>query len=1028
MKKSLICAMAIFFSLSLWAEGEVVETFANINQPSATSAYSRAISSFDNQLPLIYRNARCGTADTIGKTQGIWLCRVVGSATKYNSYVELGQDENTTEGRKEIKFEGGVKGISFAYRQFGYDSAKGDDNARFILALKINGTPVDSVQFDPQPQPALVSGVFTKTLDVKVPAKITIANLSCPKDNPSTHTYGRMVVGPITITPYLLYTKKNVQVATGSQYTNETLIDNRNNQNPIQYSSSNTDVATVDANGLVTTIKEGTTTISASWDGITTTYALTVDGPAKQGLHRVGTYNIRTSGASADTGDKAWSARRDAVVTMIRDTMAFDVVSLQEVSTTQHNYLKEKLGSTYTILYSGTAGGAELLYRTEKYECLDNGTFWLAPDPSTKPSKPSWDAEYVRMTVWAKLKDKQTGEIFVFGATHLDLNPVSIREGARVNTEQLSKIAGDYPCVVTGDMNCEPIDHDPHANFGVYFANSRQVTKTAPRGSYNTFSSGMNPIGASKLIDFVYVHNIEVEDYYTSASTIGRSLLPSDHLPTVCTVTLLPTNREKTHYVSSLDELRQVAKTIQPNDTIIVEGDYDFGSEPLKIANTCVIIGKNCTITGQTNLFQLADFITLDISNIHFKNVTLSANTPDGGVLAGSGLYLHVSDCIIEDCTTEAQGLVCNNHADLTLDHCIFRHNMADKMVGCVYMTNDKDLVVKNCLYQDNQAAKGAAIYATTTGKIYIYGSSFIGNVNKSQGSVAVVAPTSLADVRVVNSTFANNKIDVKASIANKTTGGSAIFLQGGSTSQLTLMQTTVVGNYTSCLRSGVSASDFVGGAIYVMSGNISLTNNIIAGNYSSCPRRGDISLVDSTAVKTGHNNIFSCQSNMNYRKGLTDVAAEDWTSACNELVSFLGGTASTTYQPALMAFGSDKEVISIAPLTTTYASKNIQNIAENMLKATYVGSDIMNEGGLTGTLERDQVGAYRAPFDPQALVNKSVPGAIEYGTKGEPVVSLKEILFSKNINCSKPVKTFHNGRIVINLNGAYYNLLGQQE
>lgn len=1024
MKKSLICAMAIFFSLSLWAEGEVVETFANINQPTATSAYTPTISSFDSQLPLIYRNARCGTSDTIGTTQGVWLCRVVGSATKYNSYIELGQDENTTEGRKEIKFEGGIKGISFAYRQFGYDPNKGDDKARFILALKINGTAVDSVQFDPQP--ALVSGVFTKTLDVKVPAKITISNLSYPKDNPSTHTYGRMVVGPITITPYLLYTKKDVRAVVGEQYTNETLIDNRDNQTPIQFTSSNTDVATVDANGAVTALKEGTTTIKATWDGITTSYTLTVAAPVGKSVHRVGTYNIRTSGASADTGDKAWSARRDAVVTMIRDTMEFDVVSLQEVSTTQHNYLKEKLSSTYTVLYSGTAGGAELLYRTEKYECLDNGTFWLAPDPSKKPSKPSWDAEYVRMTVWAKLKDKQTGEILVFGATHLDLNPVSIREGARVNTEQLRQIAGDYPCVVTGDMNCEPIDHDPHANFGMYFANARQICKVAPRGSYNTFSSGMNPIGASKLIDFVYVHNIEVEDYYTSASTLGRSLLPSDHLPTVCAVTLLSTDREKTHRVTTLDELRQVAKTIQPNDTIIIEGDYDFGTEPLEIANTCVIKGENCTITGQTNLFHLADFITIDISNIQFKNVSIPVNTPDGGILSGSGVYLNMTDCVIEDCTTEGQGLICNNRADLILDHCVFRHNVTEKMMGCVYMINNKDLVVKNCLFQENQAAKGAAIYATTTGKIYIYGSSFIGNVNKMQGSVAVVAPSSLADVRVVNSTFANNKIDVKASMVNKTTGGSAIFLQAGETSQLTLMQTTVVGNYTSCLRNGVTASDFVGGAIYVMSGNISLTNNIIAGNYSSCPRRGDISMVDSTAVKTGHNNVFSCQSNMNYRKGLTDVAAADWTAACNELVSFLGGTVSTTYQPALMAFGPNEDVISIAPISTQYASKNVQNIAENMLKATYVGSDIMNEGGLTGTLERDQVGALRAPFDSQSAVNKTVPGAVEFGTQGEPVVGLKDI--PSSVAQPQYTKRLYNGRILINVNGINYNLLGGRE
>ncbi len=747
----------------------------------------------------------------------------------------------------------------------------------------------------------------------------------------------------------------------------------------------------------------------------------------EKSTHRIGTYNIRTSGSSTDTGDQLWSARRDAVIKMIRDTMAYDVVSLQEVATVQHDYIIEKLGSTYTLLSSGVAGGAELLYRTAKYECLESGTFWLAPDPSTKPSKPSWDAQYIRMTVWAKLKDKQSGEIFVFGATHLDLKPVSIREGARVNVEQLRQIAGDLPCVVAGDMNCEPNDHDPHANYGTYFANARQICKVEPRGSYYTFSSGMKPNGASKLIDFIYVYNIEVEDYYTSSSTIGRSLLPSDHLPTVCTVTLLPTDREKTHRVTTLDELRQVAKSIQPNDTIIIEGDYDFGTEPLEVLATCVIKGANCTITGQTNLFYFADFITLDISNVQFKNVSVPLLSPDGGILSGSGIYLKMTDCVIENCTSEGRGLICNNQADLILDHCMFRHNLMNKKMGCVFMMNDRDLVVRNCLFQDNQAAKGAAIYATNTGKIYIYATSFIGNINKTQGSLALVAPTSDADVRIVNSTFASNKIDTKSSLTNKETGGSAIFLQSGTMGQLTLMQSTVVGNYTSCLKNGANASDFVGGAIYVMSGNLSLTNNIIAGNYSSCPRRGDISLVDSLAVKSGHNNIFSCSSNMNYRKGLTDVAASDWTTACSELVSFLGGTATTTYQPALIAFGPNKDVISIAPLKTQYASKNIQIITEAMLKASYVGSDIMNEGGLTGTLEVDQLGAYRAPFDPQSVVKKSVPGAIEYGTEGEPVVvGLKDIQAS----AAQPqyTKMLHNGRILINVKGVNYNLLGGRE
>lgn len=1020
MKKLVLSIVALTMIVSLHAASTVTEDYKNINQPTATSSYSRSICSFDSQLPLIYRNARRGTDDSISvegrKIQAMWLCRVVGEAKKYNSYVEIGQDENKGEGRSEIKFEGGVKTISFPYCQFGYDPNKGDDKAHLVLAVKINDKAVDSIQFDAQKELSRVTSIYTsKELNVKTKAKITVANLSYPRDNPTTYTYGRMLVGPITITPYLLYTEKEVQLTVGQQYTNESLIDNHNDQNPVQYKSSNPAVATVDANGQVTTIQEGTTTITASWGGLSTSYVLSV-APAIETTHRIGTFNIRTSGASSDTGDKAWSARRDAVLTMIKDTMAYDVVSLQEVSTTQHNYIESQLSGTYTLLSSGTAGGAELLYRTAKYEVLDKGTFWLAPDPSKKPSKPSWDAEYIRMTVWAKLKDRQSGEIFVFGATHLDLNPVSIREGARVNAEQLSQIAGDYPCIVAGDMNCEPIDHDPHANFGTYFANARQICKVEPRGSYNTFSSGMNPIGASKLIDFVYVHGIEIEDYYVSASTIGRSLLPSDHLPTVCKMTMLSPNRERKHIVTNVEELRQAARIVQPNDTIVLtDGEYDLAETSLAIANTCVMEGsEKAVLTGKCQLFQLADFVSLTINGITIRDAVGTIEM-QGSVVQGKGNWLTLNSCTVENCTTEGNGLINSNLCALNVDSCVFRNNKSINAWGVLYATGNTrcPVTVTNSLFDGNEAYDAPALGMTSEADAYFYGNSFINNKAENMGTVAINCPTNAKDIRFVNNTFAKNSIDIESGFINQGIGGSAIYAQISNTGTLTLMSNTVVGNVTACWEEpGVPADDFEGSALYVLSGKLLLANNIIAGNYSSTSGIGDIYMATPNMLKNSLSNLFSSEDNMNIESGLFDWVATDYTTACSELVNLFGGYVDNNiYKPVMYDYDG---VIALSPISTRYADQDINILQSSDFEAATVGSDILNVGSTSGTLTVDQAGNTRD-------TKHSVPGAMEaLQTPTELPQAMNTALVAPN------AKWLINGNLYIRHQHKWYDVLGR--
>lgn len=109
----------------------------------------------------------------------------------------------------------------------------------------------------------------------------------------------------------------------------------------------------------------------------------------------------------------------------------------------------------------------ELPGSTSRYTLLDKGRFFLSEDPE-KPVI-SWDAAYRRVSVWVKLQDKQTDEIFYYCSTHLDnAGTIARREGARVNVETMLGIAGNYPCFICGDFNSSPGETMVHTTFGCF--------------------------------------------------------------------------------------------------------------------------------------------------------------------------------------------------------------------------------------------------------------------------------------------------------------------------------------------------------------------------------------------------------------------------------------------------------------------------------------------------------------------------------------------------------------------------------
>ena len=79
-----------------------------------------------------------------------------------------------------------------------------------------------------------------------------------------------------------------------------------------------------------------------------------------------------------------------------------------------------------------------VLFRTDKFDLLEEGHYFLCTDPSK--SLISWDnsSGNKRFAVWAKLRVKETGELFYYFITHLDhLGSDARNEGTRINIEKV---------------------------------------------------------------------------------------------------------------------------------------------------------------------------------------------------------------------------------------------------------------------------------------------------------------------------------------------------------------------------------------------------------------------------------------------------------------------------------------------------------------------------------------------------------------------------------------------------------------
>lgn len=250
------------------------------------------------------------------------------------------------------------------------------------------------------------------------------------------------------------------------------------------------------------------------------------------------TYNLRLNIAS--DGPNAWPQRRDAVRALIR-YHAIDLLGTQEALPDQVDDLAAMPGFATVGVGrdDGKRGGehAAIFYRTERFDLLNKGDFWLSPTPAV-PSK-GWDAKCCnRLASWAQLRDKPLGRVFYVFSVHFDHEGVvARRESAQLMLRQMRAIAGDAPVLCLGDLNATP-ETEPVRIMLNGLRDAYRISETLPYGPVGTFNGFKLDAPLLDRIDYVLVSSQWRVLRYAALTDTHNARFPSDHLPVVTQLVL----------------------------------------------------------------------------------------------------------------------------------------------------------------------------------------------------------------------------------------------------------------------------------------------------------------------------------------------------------------------------------------------------------------------------------------------------------------------------------------------------------
>ena len=252
-------------------------------------------------------------------------------------------------------------------------------------------------------------------------------------------------------------------------------------------------------------------------------------------------FNVRYD--NPDDGPSAWPHRNGRVASVMEQA---SIVGVQEALHHQVMDLEGRLEG-YDWIGVGRDDGidqgefAPIFYRSDVFDVLDSGTFWLSETPEV-PGSRSWDAAITRIATWGLFRVKASEDSMWVFNTHFDHRGQIARErSAELLMERIEKMVGSGRVAVTGDFNATP-DTPVYASMtGGMLSDTRLMSQTSPAGPEGTFSGFVvRDDLPGRRIDYVFVSAPFEVLTYEAVVDISDGRYVSDHLPVHVTLRLNP--------------------------------------------------------------------------------------------------------------------------------------------------------------------------------------------------------------------------------------------------------------------------------------------------------------------------------------------------------------------------------------------------------------------------------------------------------------------------------------------------------
>ena len=224
---------------------------------------------------------------------------------------------------------------------------------------------------------------------------------------------------------------------------------------------------------------------------------------------------------------RSWFYRADLITEDINSVQP-DIIGFQEATFIHYDYLqKVMVGYDSEMAYRDNfvlSEGCPIFWRTDKFEKLDAGSFWLSETPDVMSR--DWGSEHYRICVYVILREISTGKEFAVFNTHLD----HTSDEARINGIQvvLDKIAefGDLPAYLIGDMNAKSdsktIESTKDAFDDAMIAAG--ITEEVP--TFHGWGEAKNP----RRIDYILISKGDAEVLeYNVVNNLHGDVYSSDH-------------------------------------------------------------------------------------------------------------------------------------------------------------------------------------------------------------------------------------------------------------------------------------------------------------------------------------------------------------------------------------------------------------------------------------------------------------------------------------------------------------------